>query len=435
MLKSLNNQLMKNDKSVLEKIAKLLDAYYKTQKVKFVPGVTTIPLISPSYGKEEILEAIDSMISTWVTMGKKVKSFEESFARYIGTKYAVMVNSGSSANLLALSVLSHPTIKKIQKGDEIITPAVTWSTTVYPIVNVGAKPVFIDVDADTYTVNTDSLESAISKKTSALMPVHLLGNPCDMNKLTKITKKHNLVMVEDTCEAHGAAFHGKRVGSFGDMSTFSFFMSHHITTIEGGMLLTNNKKYYELAKSMRAFGWIRDLSDKKKIIKQNKMIDERFLFVNLGFNIRPTELQGAFGIHQIKKLDKFIKIRRENAKYWHKRFHSLDDVFILPKEDYGSMHSYFCYPLTIREDASFNRSDIVKFLGARKIETRPIMAGNIVEQPVTKSLDCRIHKDLKNSRLIMRNGFFFGNHQDIKEIQREYIADSILEFINTKTKR
>src|SRR3989338_6021422 len=200
MLKNLDNQLMKKDKRILEKIATLLDVHYKSQKAEFVPEKTTIPLISPSYGKEEVVEAIESMISTWVTMGGKVRSFEESFAKYIGTKYAVMVNSGSSANLLALSVLSHPEVRKIQRGDEIITPAVTWATTVYPIVNVGAKPVFIDVDADTYTLNTDSLESAISKKTSALMPVHLLGNPCDMNRLTKVVKKHDLVMIEDTCE-------------------------------------------------------------------------------------------------------------------------------------------------------------------------------------------------------------------------------------------
>lgn len=426
---------MKKDKKILEKITALLDAHYKSQKVEFVPGKTTIPLISPSYGKEEVVEAIESMISTWVTMGRKVRIFEESFAKYIGTKYAIMVNSGSSANLLALSVLSHPEVRKIQREDEIITPAVTWATTVYPIVNVGAKPVFIDVDADTYTLNIDSMESAISKKTSALMPVHLLGSPCNMNRLTKIAKKYDLVMIEDTCEAHGAEFNGKKVGSFGDMSTFSFFASHHITTIEGGMLLTNNRQYYELAKSMRAFGWIRDLKDKKKIIQQNKTIDSRFLFVNLGFNMRPTELQGAFGIHQIKKLDKFIRIRRENAKYWHKRFNDLKDVFILPKENSDTKHSYFCYPLTIREDSLFNRTEIVKFLGVRKIETRPIMAGNMVEQPVTKLLDHKIHKELKNSRLIMRNGFFFGNHQDVKEPQREYIADSILEFVNIKTKR
>ena len=426
---------MEKEKKVLHKIEKILDLYYNDKKTKFVPGKTTIPLISPSYGKDEVVEALSSMISTWVTMGKKVKLFEDSFAKYNGVKYAVMVNSGSSANLLALSVLSHPEVKKIQRGDEIITPAVTWATTVYPIVNVGAKPVFVDVDIETYTIDTKLIESAISKKTSALMPVHLLGNPCDMNKLSDLTKNHDLVMIEDTCEAHGAEFGGKKVGSFGDMSTFSFFMSHHITTIEGGMLLTNNEQFYELAKSMRAFGWTRDLKNKKKFIKENKGIDERFLFVNLGFNLRPTELQGAFGIHQIKKLDKFIKIRKDNAKYLNKRFSGLDDIFFIPKEIPGTKHSYFCYPLTIKENVSFNRAELVKFLEKRNIETRPIMAGNMVEQPVTRSLDYKVHKTLKNSELIMKNGFFVGNHQDIEKPQREYVADSIIEFISSKTKR
>jgi len=426
---------MKKEKEVLHKIEKILDQYYKNKKTKFTPGKTTIPLISPSYGKDEVVEALSSMVSTWVTMGKKVKLFEESFAKYNGVKYAVMVNSGSSANLLALSVLSHPTVKKIQRGDEIITPAVTWATTVYPIVNIGAKPVFVDVDIETYTMNTKLTESAISKKTSAIMPVHLLGNPCDMNRLSKLSKNHNLAMVEDTCEAHGAEFGGKKVGSFGDMSTFSFFMSHHITTIEGGMLLTNNEQFYELAKSMRAFGWTRDLKNKNKFIKENKQIDERFLFVNLGFNLRPTELQGAFGIHQIKKLEKFIKIRKDNAKYWNKRLSGLEDIFFIPKETIGTRHSYFCYPLTIKENVSFSRAELVKFLEKRNIETRPIMAGNMVEQPVTKSLQYKVHKTLKNSELIMKNGFFVGNHQDIKKPQREYVADSILEFINKKIRK
>ena len=426
---------MKKDKEVLQKIEKILDKYYTEKNTHFTPGKTTIPLISPSYGKEEIIEAMSSMISTWVTMGEKVKSFEKSFAKYTGTKYAVMVNSGSSANLLALSILSHPVIKKIKKGSEIITPAVTWATTVYPIVNIGAKPVFVDVDLDTYTLNTDSVESAISKKTSAIMPVHLLGNPCNMTKLSKIAKKQEISIIEDTCEAHGAEFRSKKVGSFGDISTFSFFMSHHITTIEGGMLLTNNQQYYELAKSMRAFGWTRDLKNRKKIIEKNKEIDERFLFVNLGFNIRPTELQGAFGIHQIKKLNKFIKIRRENAKYWNKKLKGLEDIFIIPKETVNTKHSYFCYPLTIRKDANFSRADIVKYLGKYKIETRPIMAGNMVEQPVTRSFEHKIHKNLKNSRLIMRNGFFIGNHQDVGKPEREFVADRILEFVNSKSRK
>jgi CDP-6-deoxy-D-xylo-4-hexulose-3-dehydrase len=212
-------------------------------------------------------------------------------------------------------------------------------------------------------------------------------------------------------------------------------MSHHITTIEGGMLVTNNERFYEIAKSIRAFGWIRDLKDRQKIASKYRTIDERFLFTNIGFNIRPTEIQGAFGIHQIKKLDRFLKIRKENAQYWNKRFKDLKDVFILPKETPGSKHAYFAYPLTIRKEAFFIRKEIVEFLKKRKIQTRPIMAGNMTEQPSMKLFDFRTYGKLKNSKLIMRNGLFFGNHQDIGDEQREYIADSIINFVNEKARR
>jgi CDP-4-dehydro-6-deoxyglucose reductase, E1 len=418
----------------LGEIKKIISEHYDEKEQPFLPGKSMIKLISPSYGKEEVCEAIESLLSSWVTMGKKVKKFETMFAKYVGVKYAIMVNSGSSANLLALSTLSNPMINKIKKNDEIITPAVTWATTVFPIINIGATPVFVDVDPESYTLDISKISDAISKKTSAIMPVHLLGGSCDMKNLQKISKTNELSIIEDACEAHGAEFAHKKVGSFGDMSTFSFFMSHHITTIEGGMILTNNEKYYETAKNLRAFGWIRDLKNKEKIAKKYNQIDERFLFNNIGFNIRPTEIQGAFGIHQMKKLEKFVRIRRSNAKFWNKRFNSLKDVFILPKEIPNSKHSYFCYPITIRDDAPFNRNEIMQFLTKRKIETRPIMAGNIVEQPVMKLYKHKISGQLKNSKLIMKNGFFFGNHQDIGLSEREYVSDSVIEFITQKTK-
>ncbi len=428
ILSDKNNKLIKN-------IEKQITENWIMQKEDFVPGKTTIPLISPSYGKEEVVEAIDSLISTWVTMGKKVKRFEDLFAKYIGTKYAIMVNSGSSANLLALSILTHPKIKKIKAGDEIITPAVTWATTVYPMININAKPVFIDVEPDTYTINTNSIKDSISNKTSAIMPVHLLGNSCDMKEIKQLSNKNNLSLIEDSCEAHGAEFKGKMVGSFGDMGTFSFFMSHHITTIEGGMIVTDNEKYYELAKSMRAFGWTRDLKNKKQISSKYQSIDERFLFVNLGFNLRPTEIQGAFGIHQMKKIKSFLKIRRDNAIFWNKKFKDLDDIFYLPKETKNSKHAYFCYPLTIKDEVKITRKEIVDFLKRGKIETRPIMAGNMVEQPSSKEYKYRISGKLENSKRIMKNGFFFGNHQNIGVEEREYVADKISEFICEKIKK
>ncbi len=420
---------------IQKKINHLFDEYYSEQKEKFKPNKTIIPLISPSYGKEEVKEAVSSLLSTWVTMGAKVSKFENQFAEYIGTKYAIMVNSGSSANLLALSILSDPKISKIKKGSEIITPAVTWATTVYPMINVGVKPVFVDVDLETYCINIKEMESALSKKTSAVMPVHLLGNSCNMDNILKFGKKNNLAVIEDACEAHGAEFNAKKVGSFGDLGTFSFFLSHHITTIEGGIIVTNNEKLYELAKTMRAFGWIRELKNKKSIAAKHKNIDERFLFTNLGFNFRPTEIQGAFGIHQLKKLENFLKIRIENAKYWEKKFSGLEDVFSLPKVTKGAKHAYFCYPLTILEDVNFTRNDIVKYLEKKKIQTRPIMAGNMAEQPSNKLFSHRISGKLTNSELIMRNGFFFGNHQDIGPEEREFLADSVISFVNEKSRK
>ena len=427
---------MKKEDKIKEKIKYLVKEYFSSKTKEFVPGETKIPLSVPSYSWEEAYEAIESILTTWVTMGEKVKKFEEMFAEYIGVKNAIMVNSGSSANLLALSVLTNPIVKdRIQKGEEIITPAITWSTTVFPIINVGAVPVLVDVDLNTYTIDTNEVEKAITDKTRAIMLVHLLGNPCDMKKIIKIAEEHDLFVIEDCCEAHGAEFNGKKVGSFGDISTFSFFFSHHISTIEGGMILTDNEEYGEIAKSLRAHGWIRELKNKDKIAAEYPEIDGRFLFINIGFNLRPTEIQGAFGIHQIKKLDKFIEIRRNNARYWTKKLEKYSDYLILPKERLNTKHVWFGYPITVKPTAPFTRKEFVDFLEKKGIETRPIMAGDIVEQPVMKLFKYRKVGDLNNSKFIMRNSFFFGNHQRIGKAEREYIVDCISEFIEQKVRR
>jgi CDP-6-deoxy-D-xylo-4-hexulose-3-dehydrase len=380
-------------------------------------------------------EALESLLSTWVSMGKKVKRFEELFAEYIGSKFAVMVNSGSSANLLALSVLTNPmTPDRIPPGSEIITPAVTWVTTVYPIVNVGCVPVLVDVDLETFNVLPEEIEKAITPRTRALVPVHLLGCPCRIDKVGKIAQKKNLFVVEDACESTGAEFRGKKVGTFGDMGTFSFYMSHHISTIEGGMVVTDDESSYEYLKAMRAFGWIRDLKESKKYAAENPSIDPRFLFLTSGFNLRPTELQGAFGIHQIGKLDRFISIRRRNAAYWNKRLNGYRDILILPKDQPETKNVYFGYPLTIRRESPFGREEIVSHLEKRGVETRPIMAGNIAEQPVWKKIGHPLSRQLTNSMLIMRNSFFFGNHNGIGSDEREYVAESILEFLDSAVK-
>ena len=399
----------------------------------FVAGKTRIRLSAPSFGWEEIYESLDSLLSTNVTMGTKVRRFEKLFAEYLGVRNAVMVNSGSSANLLALSVLANPALgKPLRPGDEVITPALTWATTVFPIQNLGAVPVLVDVDLETFNVIPEEIERAITAKTRAIMPVHLMGNPCDMDMIMAIAQRHDLAVIEDTCEAHGAEYRGQKVGSFGDIATFSFFFTHHISTIEGGMLVTDNDEYGDLARALRAFGWIRDLSNRDAIAERNPDIDPRFLFANTGYNLRPTEIQGAFGIHQIGKLDAFVETRRENARYWRERLRAFENLLVPQRETAGARHVWFGNSLTVTPRAPFDRREIVMHLEARGVETRPIMAGNISEQPAMRFLPHRQVGDLPNARFIHRNSFFFGNHHRIGPPEREAIADYIEEFINEK---
>jgi CDP-6-deoxy-D-xylo-4-hexulose-3-dehydrase len=357
------------------------------------------------------------------------------FAEYIGVRHAIMVNSGSSANLIAFSILTNPVIdRQIMPGDEVIVPAVTWSTSVFPITQVGTKPVLVDVTLDDYNIDVDVLEDALSERTQAIMPVHLLGNPCQMDKIMKIASRNNLYVIEDACEAHGAEYQGEKVGSFGDMGTFSFFFSHHISTIEGGMIVTNNDQFAELAKTLRAHGWVRELRDRKGIAKQYSAIDERFLFINLGYNLRPTEIQGAFGIHQIKKLEPFIQIRRENAQYWSDRLSKYTNVLYLPAQEElsGSRRVWFGYPVTVRPEAPFARKEFMEFLESKGIATRPITAGNLEEQPALTLIDHRVHGELSIARMIMRQSFFWGNHPYIGQKERTFVADCVEEFLKEK---
>jgi len=426
---------MDRGSEIVKQIADLIREYFSQQpKERFEFGKTKIRLIAPSYGWEEVVEAIDSMLSTKVTMGDKVKQFESMFANYIGVNHAVMVSSGSTANLLVLSALTNPVIKnQIKPGDEIITPAVTWATTVWPIVNCGAVPVLVDVDLETFNVNPGEIKKAITDKTRAIMPVHLLGNPCDMNEIMRIAKEYGLYVVEDACEAHGAELGGRKAGSFGDLATFSFFFSHHITTIEGGMVLTNNEELAELARALRVFGWIRDLKDKDKIAKEYEGIDPRFLFLNLGYNFRPTEIQGAFGIHQLKKLDRFVEVRRQNARFWFENLREYEDYLLLHTEREGTKHAWFGYPVTVKPGAPFTSRDLMDFLEGKGVETRPIMAGNIAEQPAMRLVNYRKVGELPNSRFVMRNSFFFGNHHAIGEEERKAIVDYVREFMARST--
>ena len=396
------------------------------------PGADEVrlPLHAPSFGADEVNEALDCLLSTRVTMGDKVRRFEALWAEYLGVAEAVMVNSGSSANLVAAAALVNPAFPRpLVAGDEVIVPAVAWSTTYFPLVNVGLVPVLVDVDLDTFTIDPAAAARAVGPRTRALLPVHLLGNACDMRALGELAARHDLVVVEDTCEAHGARFEGKMVGTFGAMGTFSFYFSHHISTIEGGMLVTDDPALADLARMLRAHGWTRDVKRKPKIV--DAPIDERFLFVNLGYNFRPMETQGAFGLHQVAKLEPFIKARRDNVEYWNAalRRHARWLRACPGRDTNGSRSVWFGYPISVRPEAPFSRDELTRFLEGKRIETRPIMAGNFRDQPAIRLFPHRIAGPLPNAELVMRQSLFIGNHHAISERGRAYVVECIDEFM------
>jgi len=394
-------------------------------------GGYTVPQSIPTYGPEETAEVVETLLSSNVTMGSKVREFEQKFAKYIGTKHAIMVNSGSSANLVALTALSSLNTDKswLSPGDEVIVPAIPWATTIAPILQVGAIPVFVDVNPINCNMVIDDIEKSITTKTKGIMPVHLLGNPVDMDPLMELAKKYKLFVLEDSCEAHGAQYRNKMIGSFGDLSTFSFFFSHHISTIEGGMVLTNDDGLADLCKSIRAHGWTREMSTKADIENIFPDIDPKFLFWSTGYNLRPTEIHGSFGIHQMDKLELFIDIRRKNAATILNALKKFDKYIEIVEEAQQTRHVWFSIPIIIKDSAPFEKNALTKHLEQCGIETRPVMAGNMIAQPMMLKQKYRQADDLKNAAMINQNGFLIGNHHGLTDTNISLIIDSISEFI------
>ena len=388
-------------------------------------------LASDSWGNQEI-EAINEVIkSNRYTMGPKVKKFEEEFARYFNSDYAIMVNSGSSANLLMIASLFFSKNHNLQKGDEVIVPAVSWSTTYFPVNQYGLKLVFVDVDRETLNIDINEVIRAISAKTKIIFAVNLLGNPCDLEKLQSICKQKNIILIEDNCESLGAIYKKKFTGTFGELGSFSFFFSHHMQTMEGGMILTNNKNLYELCVSLRAHGWIRDLPNDNDIEKKtgNPFYDA-FNFVTPGYSIRPLEMSGAIGSVQLKKLQTFIDSRRKNAKLFNSLFKDEPNI-IIQKETEES--SWFGFSIILVNKLSGNRDKLVNILSENNIECRPIVAGNFTKNPVIKFLNYKIIGELKSSDDIDKNGFFVGNDFRDLTIEIEHLHKIIKNFENRIT--
>jgi len=362
-------------------------------------------LASSTWGNEEKKAAIDTIQSEQITMGNKVKKFEEKFCNYFGAKYSVMVNSGSSANLLAVASLFYKKDKPIKKGDEVIVPAVSWSTTYYPLLQYGLKLKFVDIDLHTLNFNLEELERSISKNTRLIFAVNILGNPNEFDKIKNIIKDKDIYLLEDNCESMGATYKAKFTGTIGTIGTFSTYFSHHINTIEGGMITTDDEEIYHLILSLRSHGWTRHLPNSNKLVAKSKnSFNESFRFILPGYNLRPTEISAAIGVEQLKKLKKFISTRRENAKYFIQNFKD-DERVILQKEI--SRSSWFGFSIILKD---INREKILKELDKNNIEFRPIVSGNFVKNEVMKYFDYKTQSKLINANYLHENGFFIGNH-------------------------
>ena len=407
-----------------EKLKLIKKIFSKTKKKN---KEFSYPLLTDGYSPSDLQEAAKILLSGRLTMSKTTKKFENYFAKKIGAKYALMVNSGSSANLLALFCLINPRKKnKLKKGDECLVPALCWSTSLWPVMQAGLKPIFVDVGLDTFTINLDTIKKKVSKKTRAVMILNVLGNCSEMEKIRSFLNKKKIFLIEDTCEALGSKYKNKYLGTYGDFGTYSFYYSHQITSGEGGMIVCNSKEDYNILMSLRAHGWDREQS-KKNI--------QNFNFINEGFNLRPLEISAAIGLNQFKRLKKLKSVRTKNrnklikslisSNKWNNQF-----SFFHPQKNLDP--SWFGFPLLLNKNQASKKNKFLKYLNKNKIETRPIISGNFANQPAIKKYNINFKKkELKNSQQIEDRGFFIGLPTEILDkIKINKITNLLLNVNN-----
>lgn len=378
-----------------------------------------LSLASDTWDERE-LSAIQNVVdSKMFTMGKKVAKYEKEFAEFFGSKYAVMVSSGSTANLLMIASLFYTKTPKLKKGDEIIVPAISWSTTYFPLYQYGLKLIFVDVDKDTLNIDIEKLKSAITPNTKAICLVNLLGNPNDFSEIEKIIAGRDITIVEDNCESMGALYDNKYCGTHGIMGTFSSFYSHHIATMEGGCVVTDDEELYHVMLCLRAHGWTRNLPKYNHVTgeKNDDPFEESFKFVLPGYNLRPLEMSGAIGSEQLIKLPKFLENRKNNGKYFTEIFSN--HPYLSIQKEIGES-SWFGFSMTIKDGSGKERGEIVKLLRDNGVEVRPIVSGNFLRNEVIKFFDYEVAGEIQAAEYIDKNGFFIGNHQfDIKDKIKE----------------
>jgi len=417
----------------------------------FVPGETSVPVSGKVYNGEDMATVMEAVLDFWLTTGRFAHAFEKSFSEFLGVRHTLLCNSGSSANLLALACLTSPKLKerRLQPGDEVITLASGFPTTVNPIIQYQMVPVFVDVTIPTYNVDVSQLEEALSPRTRAIFLPHTLGNPFDLDAVTAFCRKHDLWLIEDSCDALGAAYsvHSsspipRLVGSCGDIATFSFYPAHHITMGEGGAVVTNNGELKKLVESFRDWGrdcWCetgRNDTCKRRFEQQFGDLplgyDHKYVYSHIGYNLKLTDFQAALGVSQLKKLPRFIEIRRQNFQILYNGLKNIEEFFILPEATPNSQPSWFGFPLAVRPEAPFTRRELIRHLDQAKIDTRLLFGGNLTRQPAFREAPHRKIGDLKNSDFVMNQVFWIGVYPGLTRDMLAYVMEMFIKFSRKK---
>ncbi len=438
---------MAKEKKIRKEIFDKITELYKlrTNQEKFIPGKTKIDYAGRVYNEKEMINLVDASLDFWLTAGKYAKQFEKNLAKFLGRKYCLLTNSGSSANLLAISALTSPKLgkKRLKPGDEVITTACGFPTTLNPIIQNNLTPVFIDVDIGTYNIQASRVEEALTEKTKAVFVAHTLGNPIEIDKIMEIVKEYDLWFIEDNCDALGSKYNGKYTGTFGHLSTCSFYPAHHITTGEGGAVLTDDLELKKIVMSLRDWGrdcWCEPGEDntcgKRFSWQLGKLpfgYDHKYIYSHIGYNLKITDLQAAVGLEQLKKLPYFIDARKKNFKFLFENLKKYGKYFIFPKIMKNSEPSWFGFPILVRESAPFTRADIINYLEKNKIATRMLFGGNLLKQPAYEEIKYRIHGSLENTDTIMNNLFWVGVYPGMTEEKLIYVVETFNRFLgNTR---
>ena len=407
----------------------------------FHPGESSVPVSGKVFDSAEVRLLVDSALDFWLTTGRYAAQFESSFARWFGVRECSLVNSGSSANLLAVSALTSPKLgeRRLQPGDEVITVAAGFPTTLNPLLQNQLVPVFVDVTLPTYNADVTQLQGALSARTRAVILAHTLGNPFDLDAVTAFAREHGLWLIEDCCDAVGATYRGRKVGTFGDLATTSFYPAHHITMGEGGAVLTGQPQLRSLVESFRDWGrdcWCAPGCDNtcgKRFAWHLGDLpcgyDHKYTYSHIGYNLKMTDMQAAIGVAQLQKLDEFVATRRRNFRTLREGLAGIEEFFLLPEATAGSDPSWFGFPLGVRRDAPFSRNQVIAWLEQRKIATRLLFGGNLIRQPAYRDCHFRVAAPLENTDFVMDNVFWIGLHPGLAEGALEYTLDSLMAFV------